>query len=228
MRAPKTKKKPRVGPGRLSAAQAEALPDRLLDAAFGHFTEVGYEGATMDQIAKRAGASTKTLYSRYGNKAEILEAVVMRNVERTVAEHLRFFALNPEEVEPRDYLYKLAIQIGVANLADETAGLVRITFSEAYRFPVLRRLYREVTGRAIGAIARALVVWRDQDKVDFREDPEVLAALCFGALTDGMRIRAVLGDPMSRSELEKQVSAGLDVFLRGIAAQPKVKKRTSK
>ena len=30
----------------------------------------------MDQIAKRAGASTKTLYSRFDNKSEILEAVV--------------------------------------------------------------------------------------------------------------------------------------------------------
>ena len=70
--------KARGGPGRLSAEDAALLPDRLLDAALELFNERTYAEATMEQIARRAGASTKTLYARYADKAELVEAVVNR------------------------------------------------------------------------------------------------------------------------------------------------------
>jgi AcrR family transcriptional regulator len=219
------KKRPRVGPGRLSAEQTAELPDRLLDAAFVLFTEHGFAGATMDQIAKRAGASTKTLYSRYDNKSEILEEVVRRNVQRTVADHLRGFALRPEESEPHEFLTKFAMQIGMANLALETAGLVRLSFAEAHRFPVFAEMYREVTGRGIEAIGRALRLWREAGKLDFDEDPHDLGVLAFAMLTHEMRVNAVLGQPMSRAELQKYVTLGVDVFLRGIEPEKPRRKR---
>src|SRR5215469_800485 len=101
----------RTGPGRLSAEQTEELPNRLMDAAFNLFAERGFADATMDDIAKRAGASTKTLYSRFANKTELLEAVVQRNIEHTVLAHLRTFALTPEASTPHDYLFRFGMQI---------------------------------------------------------------------------------------------------------------------
>lgn len=213
------KKRPRIGPGRLSAEAAAELPDRLLDAAFTQFTEHGFAGATMDQIAKRAGASTKTLYSRFDNKSEILEAVIRRNVQRTVADHLRGFALRPEESEPREFLIKFSMQIGMANQAMETAGLVRLSFAEAHRFPVFAEMYREVTGRGVEAIARALRLWRDNGQLDFEDDPHELAFVAFGMLTHEMRVSAVLGQPMSRAELQRYVTLAVDVFLKGITPE---------
>jgi TetR/AcrR family transcriptional regulator, mexJK operon transcriptional repressor len=220
MPAAGAKKRARLGPGRLSAENTEALPDRLMDAAFALFTKAGFEGATMDAIAKKAGASTKTLYSRFSSKSEILEAVVRRNVQRTVSDHIREFVLRPDETEPHDFLYQLGMQIGAANLADETAGLVRLTFSEAHHYPVLRRMYYEVTGRAIVAITEAMRIWRDQGKLDFAGDPKPLAHLCFGMLTHEMRVRAVIDDPMSRTELPTHVDTAVKVFLRGVAEPP--------
>jgi AcrR family transcriptional regulator len=172
----------------------------------------------MDQIAKRAGASTKTLYSRFDNKSGILEAVVRRNVQRTVADHLRSFVLRPAESDPREFLFKFGMQIGVSALTDETAGLSRVTFAEAHRFPVLARLYKEVTGQGVTAIAEALRIWREQGKVEFELDAVPLAALCFDMMTSEARARAVIGDPWSRSELERYVTLAVDVFLRGIEA----------
>lgn len=226
MPAQPNRKRPRVGPGRLSAEATAQLPDRLLDAAFILFTEHGFAGATMDQIAKRAGASTKTLYSRYDNKSEILEAVIRRNVQRTVADHLRGFALRPEESEPRDFLIKFSMQVGMANQALETAGLVRLSFAEAHRFPVFAEMYREVTGRGIDAIAGALRIWREAGMLEFDEDPRDLGVLAFAMLTHEMRVNAVLGLPMSRGELQRYVTLGVDVFLRGIQSQkPKPKRK---
>ena len=84
----KPKKKPASnGPGRLSAEAAAAVPDRLMDAAFGLFSRQGYADTSMEEIARTANASTKTIYSRYANKAELLKAVVQRIITRAMAAH---------------------------------------------------------------------------------------------------------------------------------------------
>jgi AcrR family transcriptional regulator len=217
------RKKPRRGPGRLSAEDAAELPDRLMDAAFELFVERGFAGTAMDDIAKRAGASTKTLYNRFANKVEILEAVVGRNIERTVVMHVRDFALTPEASTPRDFLFKLGVQIGVAS-NDRTSGLQRVTFAEAHRFPALRQSYRAVTGRGIDTIASALRVWREQGLLSFEQDSQLLGTIFFSAMTDTPRIRAVMDDPMSRSEIERHVSTALDLLLSSITKPPPKRK----
>lgn len=217
------RRKPTPGRGRLSAEDAAELPNRLLDAAFELFVEHGFASTTMDDIAKRAGASTKTLYSRFANKVEILEAAVARNIEETVLSHVRDFALTPEDSTPRDFLYKLGVQICVAS-NDRTSGLQRVTFAEAHRFPALRRSYRSVTGRGIDTIANALRIWREQGALAFEQDSQLLATIFFSAMTDTPRIRAVIDDPMSRSEIERHVSTTLDLLLASLSKPRAVRK----
>lgn len=218
----------RAGPGRLSAEQTEELPGRLMDAAFELFIERGFADATMDDIAKRAGASTKTLYSRFANKMEILQAVVERNVERTVLAHVRNFALSPATSSPREYLYKLGLQVAIGT-GDPGSGLQRVSLSEAHRFPQLRKNFSNVIGRGVEAVANALRIWRDKGLVVFNEDAHVVATVIFSALTDVPRTRSVIGDPMSRLEAERHVAAAVDLLLNGIqpAAKGKRIKTTS-
>jgi len=217
-KAAKTKAK-QIGPGRLSAEQTAELPDRLIDAAVKLFHEHGFADSTMDQIAKGAGASTKTLYSRFANKSEILEAAVRRNVQRTVADHLRSFALNPAESEPAEFLYRFGVQVCVGNFVDETIAMTRVTFAEAHRFPVLLHMYREVTGRGREALANALRLWRENGMIEFDADPNAAGALCFDMMTSELRIRAVLGDPASRPEIERYVRLAVNVFMSGVVVR---------
>lgn len=214
------------GPGRLSAEQMAELPSRLLDAAFELFIERGFADATMDDIAKRAGASTKTLYSRFANKMEILQAVVERNIERTVLMHVRSFAERPETSSPQDYLYKLGLQIAIGTTSPG-AGMQRVALAEAHRFPPLRKNYSGVIGRGVDAIANALRIWRDKGLVAFEEDAHVVATVVFSALTDTPRIRSVIGDPMSRAESERHVATAVALLLKGMqpAAKPKRAKK---
>lgn len=216
-------KKPQIGPGRLSVEQTAELPDRLMDAALSLFNEHGFADTTMDEIAKRAGASTKTLYSRFSNKGELLEAVVRRDVQRTVADHLRSFALNPAESAPREFLYKFGLQVCAGNLERESTAIVRVTFAEAHRFPVLMRMYREVTARGKLALANALRIWRDDGRISFTADSEAAGALCFDMMTAEMRARAVLGDPPTRAEVERYVKFAVDAFMDGVITEGKPK-----
>jgi AcrR family transcriptional regulator len=215
------KRQKRPGPGRLSAEDAAGLQDRLLDAAFELFTKRGYGDTSMEQIAKDAGASTKTLYSRFANKGEILEAVVRRNIERTVTRHVRSFILQPTEVEPREFLIKFGMQVALASLEAETLGMQRVTFAESVRWPGLRRMYREVNGGAVNVIERAMLLWRAQGKLDFTEDAHRLASLCYAMMTHEQRIGSILGDPMTQADARRYVELAVDVFLKGISPAPK-------
>lgn len=208
------------GPGRLSADEMEELPNRLMDAAFELFIEHGFADTTMDQIAKRAGASTKTLYNRYANKMEVLQAVVERNVEKTILTHVRNFALSPQTSTPREYLYKLGLQVAIG-VGDPGSGLQRVSLSEAHRFPQLRKNYRDVIGRGVDAVANALRVWRDKGLIVLDEDPHIVATVVFSALTDVPRTRSVIGDPMSRAEAERHVATGVDLVLSGMLPSSK-------
>jgi AcrR family transcriptional regulator len=52
--------------------------DELLDAACAVFVADGFDRATMEKIADRAGITKPTLYSRFGSKAGLFEAAVQR------------------------------------------------------------------------------------------------------------------------------------------------------
>jgi TetR/AcrR family transcriptional repressor of uid operon len=60
----------------------DSTRDRLVDAAAAVFSEKGYDGAGVQEIARRAGLTTGAIYSRFTGKAELLrEAIEARSVD---------------------------------------------------------------------------------------------------------------------------------------------------
>ena len=60
----------------LRADQALATRRRVLDAAFHLFEERGYSGTPVTAVAALAGVSPETVYSSFGGKRGLLEAVI--------------------------------------------------------------------------------------------------------------------------------------------------------
>ncbi|MEO3783862.1 TetR family transcriptional regulator [Actinocorallia sp. B10E7] len=58
------------------------LKERLLDAAYERVTADGWDRLRMAHIAAAAGVSRQTVYTEYGSKDAIGQALVMREVER--------------------------------------------------------------------------------------------------------------------------------------------------
>jgi len=210
----KPRKKARSGPGRLSAEDTAALPDRLLDAALELFSAQGYAGTSMEEIAKRAGASTKTLYSRYAGKAELLKGVVVRIMSRVQAAHAAETSPDPGQVDPRVFLVGLGRRI-LAGMSGEGAGLIQIAFSEARRAPELARMYDETLEIGCGNFRRALEIWKGQGLLPDLPDPGRAATLCISMISDPTRIRTAMGQPLSQAEIDAHVPFAVDMFLRG-------------
>lgn len=56
------------------------LERAILDAAWGEITAVGYDRATMDGVAERAGTNKAALYRRWPNRTELLASAIDRHV----------------------------------------------------------------------------------------------------------------------------------------------------
>lgn len=58
------------------AERAEETRRRIIAAATALFTELGFAGATIEAIAATADVAVETVYSRFRNKATLLEAIL--------------------------------------------------------------------------------------------------------------------------------------------------------
>ena len=58
------------------------LNDRLLDAAHDMTLADGWASVTMNKVAVRAGVSRQTVYNEFGNKSELANALVLRELSR--------------------------------------------------------------------------------------------------------------------------------------------------
>jgi AcrR family transcriptional regulator len=204
--------------GRPTTEEAAKTEDRLLDAAGELFVKFGYANTTMAKISHRAGASTKTVYSRYANKAEILAAVIRRLVDRTMAAPA-FEELPREDHNVRTHLAILGRRF--AELAGDptTAEINRLVIAEGVRFPELITVFREGPDRARGIVCDALERFQASGKLPQMPTAEVSAVLFFDMSTATPRMRALLGAPMSKQEIATHVDAAMSVFLNGIGSQ---------
>jgi len=98
---------------------------RILDAAMDVFAEAGYEGARVDEIARRAGVNKAMVYYRIGDKKTLYEEVI-HYVFGDTAEHI---SENIRDDFPPEEKFKIYL----ANLAKTMAehpSLPRIMMRE--------------------------------------------------------------------------------------------------
>ena len=63
---------------------ADDTAQRILDAALAQFRLLGLRRSSMDTIARRAGLGRVTIYRRFSNKEALVEAVLVREIQRSL------------------------------------------------------------------------------------------------------------------------------------------------
>lgn len=64
----------------------DTMEDKILSAALAEFADSGMEGATMDDVAVRAGVGRMTVFRRFGSKQKLVERVMIRELRRFLLE----------------------------------------------------------------------------------------------------------------------------------------------
>ena len=205
--------KPR-GPGRISAEETGRLDQRFLDVAETLFVEQGYARATMDEIARRVGATRRTLYARYANKGEVLTAVVDRLLDSALAPH-KEIETSQKGLEPRALLLQIARELANISADPRAAGINRLIFSEALQTPDLARQFLDLHARATDDVKACLESLRDDGELPRLPDSRLAAVIFIEMAASMPRLRALLGAPLTRKETNEFTSAAVDIFLRG-------------
>jgi AcrR family transcriptional regulator len=87
---------------RLPAAQRR---EQLIDAALGVILEQGYEGISMEAVARAAGVTRPVVYDHFQNLAQLLQALITREEQRSL-EQLQ--AVVPDTGQSSDLSHLLA------------------------------------------------------------------------------------------------------------------------
>lgn len=222
------KRKPRTrGPGRLTSEETALLPGRLLDAALTVFARDGYGGATIDAIAREAGASRKTVYARYADKSEILIAAIERLLESSLASPLGA----PRHVLPgedaRTAISRIASDMVRSASDAQTNGLNRLLLSEAYRDERLGKLAIEQQSLARAGLAATLAELHAAGHLPNLGDPVLWAAIFTEMIASLPRRHAVFGQPLTKAEVSALSETAVEIFLTAAGAEAPRKRRSA-
>jgi len=128
---------------------------RILEAARKHFYEHGLERASLDSIAAEAGVSKMTIYSNFGSKEGLFEAVVRDRTEYVVGGVAGVEKLDPNQ--PRKALLAIGERFLALAREDDAPGKFRSVYGAAGAQPeACRAFYREGPERLNGELAAYL------------------------------------------------------------------------
>ena len=78
---------------------------RILEAAEGEFSEKGFDGARVDEIARRAGVNKALLYYYFTNKKNIFEELVKMHLEDLIEARNNLLKQDPSNQQKRENFY---------------------------------------------------------------------------------------------------------------------------
>jgi TetR/AcrR family transcriptional regulator, mexJK operon transcriptional repressor len=184
----------------------------MIDAARRVFAARGYGAATIDAIAREAGAAKRTLYEAFGDKAALFRAVI-------AAESVAVLGAPGESPGLRAQLEAFAFAVFARIHTEEKAAIYRMVVSEAKAFPGLARDFHATgPGRGV-AVVTALLARAAKDGEIACADPRAAARHFASLLIGEPHLRLVLGlaKPPGRARARAQAKAVVDFFLRALA-----------
>lgn len=210
-------------------SRSERIHGAILAAAEDVFLRDGYVGASMDEVARRAGASKQTVYKHFGSKEQLFVELVTSMTVAT-GDPLRHEAADAS-ADVVETLTSLAIGMLDAVLTPRILRLRRLVIGEANRFPELgRALFEHGPARAMAGVERRLSAWVDAGALPEHDTGE--AAQHYNWLVMGAPLNAamLLGDDAIPTPEQRRAHAttAVHAVLRSIGATSIAEQRSER
>lgn len=195
--------------------RAEARPDELLDAALAVFTEKGFAGARMEDIAARAGLSKGAVYLYFPSKLALFEALIRRAVQPLTDGALTGIAEHAED--PIEALVAVLRSIGAALSRPGAMAVPKLILREAPAAPEVAAFYRQavmdrVMPVVIGLLRRGVAEGRIRPV-----DPELTLRSIMGPVILHLLLDEVFGvRPTEGQDMQALVENHLSILLAGL------------
>jgi AcrR family transcriptional regulator len=191
---------------------------KILAGAREVFRESGFERASVDLIAARAGVSKATVYNHFADKKALFVASVVEATDELRASLASCVERPAGGVEQA--LRAMGEKIMALWLAPPVASLYRQAIAEAQRLPEIGRMvFEHGTAALYDAVAKHLARWSESGALRI-DDPHAAAisfvALCHGDLVMRMRL-GVLEYPADQ-QIRETVDRAVRTFVRAYRA----------
>ena len=185
----------------------------IINAASRIFLKEGFSGASINEIARRAGVSKRTLYKHFDSKTVLFGAIISHTSEK-VRSTLQAAGAHDD---PRVTLTDFARSYLDLVLSPLGLDLSRTMIAESKRFPQLgRTFYATGTEPTNEALCRFLARQHAAGTLSVPE-PEILADQFFGLCLGSLRRRAYFNPSVARDKamIERWIDSAVGLFLRG-------------
>ncbi len=186
--------------------------EQVLEGAREIFMRDGFEGASVDDIARAAGVSKATLYSYFPDKRLLFTEVARIECNRQAEEALMVIDPN-DPVEP--VLRGIADRIVRFFVSDFGQQVFRICVAESHRFPEIgRRFYESGPGLMRQRMRQVLTPYVERGVLKI--DDMDLAAQQFGELCKSdLFVRCLCGvaGEIGKADIDRIVDGAVAMFL---------------
>lgn len=186
--------------------------DQVLDGAREVFMRDGFEGASVDEIARVAQVSKATLYSYFPDKRLLFSEVARLECNRQAEEAL---GMLEETTTIEEVLHEAGDRIVRFFLSDFGQQMYRICVAESHRFPELGAKFYE-SGPDLLRKRMSSILQTYVDKGDLKIDDMSLAASQFGELCKSdLFVRCLCGVACDCTDaaIERVVTGAVEMFL---------------
>jgi AcrR family transcriptional regulator len=193
---------------------------QIMEGARTVFLADGFDGASMNDIARVAGVSKGTLYVYFESKEQLFEALI-REERRKQAERLTDCSFETNDV--RAVLFDFGCRLIEMMSRPDTLAHVRTVIAASAKFPQLGRAFYEA-GPCFGAnrLSGYMRRMNDEGVLSIRDIDR--AAWQFLELCQAGTFKPLLfrmTDELPMHEIEAGVAAAVDVFMAAYGARAK-------
>jgi len=184
----------------------------VLDVATDYFLAHGYQGASINAMARSSGISKESIYRYFSSKKQLFEAVICRELAEYQAGVRR--ALSAEKtMDLREALINIAETVLEVATTDRTLALRRLIFDEARRSPDVGQHYYKI-GPEYAFAAVEEIFRSHQSESDF--DPAILSRhfLALVAWRPILERECALGPAPSRAQIRARVEPTVRDFMK--------------
>jgi AcrR family transcriptional regulator len=133
----------------------EARPTEIVVAAIDVFAEKGFRGATLDEVARRAGVAKGTVFVYFATKEELFRAVAQTVLRSNLGDSDA--AASALADIPLQQLVPVLLSKAAAVAGSKTSGIIRALIAEAEAFPDLAKIWHdEVVAKVLSVLTSAI------------------------------------------------------------------------
>ena len=199
-----------------SAKRHSPQRDRIIRAAAKLFLEKGYDSVSINDIIEAAGGSKETIYSNYGNKRKLFEAVVQQMcAEVTIRIDMRPIGTLEEQ------LTRIAHSFLSKVVSPQILAFHRLMTSIGKTFPAAARLfYKTGPQRVYRLLTDWIVLQQENGKIRKDVDAARLAVLFHDMLVGDellSRLTAASNGKGRAAHIDETVRLAVSIFLAACA-----------